>query len=179
MRSWCAMTINHATGTGLADAIVEALPASGTPRKEARMYGSLDISVSGMVAQRVRLNTIAANLANRDAAFDANGDPNPFRRKIALLAPGDPSASTRHGRAMGAHVMRIVEDMGEFRKVYDPTHAAAKPDGHPDAGYVYLPNIDPVTEQVNSMEAQRAYEANLAAAEASKAIMAQALRMLA
>lgn len=143
------------------------------------MYGSLDVSVSGMVAQRVRLNTIAANLANRDAAFDANGDPNPFRRKIALMAPGDPTARTREGRAMGAHVMDIVDDMAEFRKVYDPSHPAAKPDDHPDAGYVYMPNIDPVTEQVNSMEAQRAYEANVAAAEAAKSLVAQALRMLA
>jgi len=143
------------------------------------MYGSLDVSVSGMVAQRVRLNTIAANLANSNVPFDANGDPNPFRRKIALMAPGDPTARTREGRAMGAHVMEIVDDMGEFRKVYDPSHPAAKPDDHPDAGYVYMPNIDPVTEQVNSMEAQRAYEANVAAAEAAKSLVAQALRMLA
>jgi flagellar basal-body rod protein FlgC len=151
--------------------------ASGA--RETPMYGSLDISVSGMVAQRTRLETIAANLANRDAAFDAAGNPNPFRRRIALLAPGDPAAKTRSGRALGAHVKQIVNDMGEFRKVYDPTHPAAKPEGHPDAGYVELPNIDPVTEQVNSMEAQRAYEANLAAAEATKAMVAQALRILA
>ncbi|MGP1346390.1 MAG: flagellar basal body rod protein FlgC [Phycisphaerales bacterium] len=143
------------------------------------MYGLLDISVSGMVAQRVRLNTIAANLANRDAALDANGDPNPFRRKIALLAPGNPGAGTASGRELGAQVLEIVDDMSEFRKVFDPGNPAARPEGDPDEGYVYLPNVDPVTEQVNSLEAQRAYEANVAAAEASKALVAQALRMLA
>lgn len=143
------------------------------------MYGTLDISVSGLVAQRVRMDTIAANLANRNTILDARGDANPYRRRIAVFETGDPSASTRKGRGMGVHVSEIMLDQGDFRKKFEPDSPYAKPVGHPDAGYVYYPNIDPVTEQVSAVEAVRAYEANIAAAEATKTMMAQALRLIA
>lgn len=143
------------------------------------MYGALDISVSGMVAQRVRMDTIASNIANRDAILDAGGAPNPYRRRIAVFEPGDPAASTERGRSFGVHVASIGLDDGDFRKEWDPGNPFAKPNGHPDAGYVYYPNVDPVTESVNAVDAVRAYEANVAAAEATKAMLAQALRLLA
>lgn len=143
------------------------------------MYGSLDISVSGMIAQRTRLEAIAANIANKDAILDAQENPNAFRRRITVFAPGDPTARTREGRELGVHVAKILQDDAPPLKRYEPGSPYAKPDGHPDAGYVYYPNIDPVTENVNAIEAMRAYEANVAAAEASKTMLAQALRMLA
>jgi len=143
------------------------------------MFGGLDISVSGMVAQRTRLDTIAANLANRSTTRDAEGNPNPYRRRFAVFAEGDPTATTPAGKARGTHVAQIELDMSEFQKRYDPSHPDAKPQGHPDAGYVYLPNINPVMEQVDALDAQRAYEANIAAADATKALVSQALRLLA
>jgi flagellar basal-body rod protein FlgC len=142
------------------------------------MYGSLDISVSGMIAQRTRLNTIAANLANQNTILDANGEPNPYQRRATIFVPGDPDASSNTGRNLGVHVAEITLDDAPFRKKYEPGSPYAKPDGHPDAGYVYYPNVDPVTEQVNAMEAQRAYQANVIAAEAAKSLMAQALRLI-
>ena len=144
------------------------------------MYGSLDISVSGMIAQRVRMDTIAANIANMNVILDENGEPNPYQRRFAEFMPGDPAANTRAGRSMGVHVADIgIDDQTEPRKVWDPTSIYAKPEGHPDAGYVYYPSIDPVTEEINGLEAQRAYEANVTAAEATKSMVAQALRMIA
>ena len=142
------------------------------------MYGALDISVSGLVAQRTRMDVIAANLANRDAIVDSSGQPNPFRRRIAVFMPGDPAATNPGGRDLGVRVSSIELDQSEFRKVYDPGNPYARKKGQPDEGYVYFPNIDPVTEQVSSVEAVRAYEANVAAAEATKAMIAQALRLL-
>lgn len=143
------------------------------------MYGSLDISVSGMIAQRTRMDVIASNLANKDAVADSAGRPNPFRRKMAVFMPGDPNAANPNARQLGVHVGAIEEDQAEFRKVFDPTSPYARPEGSPDAGYVYFPNVDPVKEQVNAMDAMRAYEANATAAEATKAMMAQALRLIA
>jgi flagellar basal-body rod protein FlgC len=142
------------------------------------MYGSLDISVSGMTAQRTRLEAISANIANADAIVDPAGDPNPFRRRMVHLAPGDPTSNTPAGRAGGVHVADIELDDAPFRRVYDPTNQFAFPEGHPEAGYVMYPNIDPMIEQVNALEAARAYEANIAAAEATKTMLGQALRIL-
>lgn len=143
------------------------------------MFGSLDISVSGMVAQRERLEVIASNLARRDAPVDPNADPDSFRRLVPIFAPGDPSAISALGRERGVHMADVALDQGEFSRRYDPEHPFAQPPGSADAGYVYYPNIDPVTEQVNAIEAMRGYEANMAAAEAAKTMLAQALRIIA
>lgn len=142
------------------------------------MYGVLDISTSGMIAQRVRLNSISANIANRGSILDEKGEVNPYRRRMVHFAPGDPTAKTAEGRKMGVHVAEIEIDQAPLNMVWDPTHPYAYQSG-PNQGYVPQPNINPVTEQINALEASRAYEANVVAAEATKTMMAQVLRLLA
>lgn len=141
------------------------------------MYGSLDISTSGMIAQRNRMAVIASNIANRNVMLDERGQVNPYRRRDAMFAVGDPSASTEEGRAMGVHLAEVSIDQSPFNLHYDPDNPYAYQSG-PQRGYVPEPNIDIVTEQINAMEASRAYEANVVAAEASKAMIAQSLRLL-
>ncbi|MEM8836266.1 MAG: flagellar basal body rod protein FlgC [Planctomycetota bacterium] len=137
------------------------------------MYGALDTSVSGMVAQRVRMNTIAANLANRSTVADAQGNAAPYQRRIPIFEVGDPSAQSAEGRSSGVHVSEILLDEAPPRMVLEPNSPYADADG-----YVAYPNIDPMTEQVSIMEAARAYEANVAAAEATKSLVAQLVRLL-
>ena len=71
------------------------------------MYGSLDVSVSGMVAQRTRLAVISSNIAHADTVLDAQGNINPYKRREIMFAPGDPSAKNPHARALGVHVKAI------------------------------------------------------------------------
>ncbi|MDX2016755.1 MAG: flagellar basal body rod protein FlgC [Planctomycetota bacterium] len=142
------------------------------------MYGLLDISTSGMIAQRTRLAVSAANLANRNTVFDAQGNFSPYRARRVVFAPGDPSAQNPAARTMGVHVAQISLDQSDFNYRYDPGNPNAIQTG-PRQGYVPEPNVNPVVEQMNAMEAGRAYEANVAAAEATKAMVAQALRLLA
>lgn len=142
------------------------------------MYGSLDISASGMVAQRIRLEAISANIANRDAIFDSQGQLNPYRRRQVMFASGDPSAATPHGRAMGVHVASIAIDSSPHSLKYDPDNPHAYKSG-PMAGYIPTTGINLVVEQIDAMEAARAYEANVEAANTTKTMMAQALRLLA
>ena len=138
------------------------------------MWGALDIPTSGMVAQRIRLEAIASNIANRNAILDSQGNYNPYRRRSVEFAAGDPSAQTQAGQALGVHVAAITIDQDALRPEYDPS----SPYAHA-SGFVMVPDIDPIVQQVNAMEASRAYEANVAAAEAIKSTMAQALRLLA
>lgn len=142
------------------------------------MYGALDISTSGMIAQRTRMEVISANIANRDAILDSSGQVNPWRRRIAMFAPGDPSATTPEGRKLGVHVKEIAVNDGPPRLRWDPDSPYAYRTG-PNAGYVPSPDVDSTTEQINAMEALRAYEANVVAAEGTKQMMAQSLRLLA
>ena len=150
------------------------------------MYGALDISVSGLVAQRTRLNIHTSNIANSDALLDANGDPNPYRRRIARFAAGGPSESGRPGQTdgrLGVRVSEIALDQAPFKARWDPTHPAAAQEDDPEKGrkkgYVYMPNVDREVEMVNAIEALRSYEANIAAADATKSMMSSALRLIA
>jgi len=138
------------------------------------MYGSLDISVGGMIAQRTRMQVIAANIANANVLEDTEGNFSPYLRRATMIEPGDPTATTEQGRALGVHVadIRIVE--GSLARRYDPSHPYADKDG-----YLMVPDINPIVEQLNAMEASRAYEANVAAAETAKTMMTSALRLLA
>lgn len=70
----------------------------------------------------------------------------------------------------GVQVVRIAEDPRPFRRHYDPTHPDADGDG-----YVLLPNVDVMTEMVDLISASRAYEANVAALQAAKAMAQRAL----
>jgi flagellar basal-body rod protein FlgC len=134
------------------------------------MNGALDISTSALIAQRTRLNVITANIANQKSIINENGEYEPYRRRFAVFAPGDPA----RGSADGVHVAAIGIDAGPLRPVLEPGSPYADADG-----YVYYPNVDPVIEQMNAMEAQRAYEANITAVEATKSMFSVALRLLA
>ncbi len=138
------------------------------------MYGSLDISTSGMVAQRMRMAAISANIANTETILDSSGQLNPFRKRMVYFAPGNPSATTAAGQALGVHVASIEADESAIRPRYMPWSPYAD-----ERGYVPYPDISPEIEQINAMQAARSYEANVAAAETTKQMMAQALRLLA
>src|SRR4051794_200740 len=141
-----------------------------TPERRAGMFDVLDMGASGLTAQRVRMDTVAANVANINTTHNAKGEKVPFRRRFATLAAGDPS---RPGK-MGVHVDEIHLDPSPFQKRYEP--------GHPDAdadGNVSYPNIDLAFEMVNMMEASRAYEANVNLMEVSKAMINSSLRLIA
>jgi flagellar basal-body rod protein FlgC len=143
------------------------------------MYGSLDISTSGMIAQRTRLEVISANIANQNTLIDAEGRLNPYRRRMAMFAPGNPGASSAQGRNLGVHVAEIALDPAGPRPIrHDPGNPLAFKSG-PYKGYVAETNVNSVVENINALEAVRAYEANVMAAEAGKQMTASALRLIA
>ncbi len=133
------------------------------------MFGALDVSTSGLVAQRTRLQVIAANLANRSSLLDANGNYAPYRRRFAVLSAGQDEQG-----GPGVRVAQIQMDDAPLRKVYEPGSPYADRDG-----YVQYPNVEPAIEMVNALEATRAYEANITAAEATKSMWQTSLRLLA
>jgi flagellar basal-body rod protein FlgC len=137
------------------------------------MFGSFDVSTSALVAQRINLDTIAGNVAGAHTTRGPDGEP--YRRRIALMSPGDPAGGAD---APGVHVSAVVADPSPFPLKYDPGHPDALKSG-PNAGYVRLPNVDYSTEMVNALAASRAYEANVTVIETTKALAASSLRLLA
>jgi flagellar basal-body rod protein FlgC len=145
------------------------------------MTDSMAVSVSGLDAQRHRLNAIASNLANaqstktpgggpykrRDVVFRSAPVPSSFQRAFRQVAVG-PSAHALEG----VSVARVVEDRKPGQQIYDPHHPDADP-----KGFVRLPNVNVMEEMVNMMGASRAYEANVQAINASRAMWNKALEI--
>lgn len=138
------------------------------------MFSTLDISTSALVAQRTNLDVIAGNIAMKDVTRDEAGNPNPYRRRVALLAAGDPAK----GSAAGVHVAKIVEDPSALGLRWDPGHVDAIKEGK-EKGYVRASNVDYHTEMVNAMVAARAYEANVTVAEMAKRMMMSTISLIA
>lgn len=138
------------------------------------MFGALEVSTSGLIAQRTWMDTIAGNIANAYTTADADGNPVPYARRVALFEPTNPAGVESKA---GVHVARIVKDPSAPRLVYDPSHPHAIHGGRLD-GYVRYPNVDVGNEMVNAMLAVRAYEANVTAIEVTKDMTAASLRLL-
>ncbi|MDB5290207.1 MAG: flagellar basal-body rod protein FlgC [Phycisphaerales bacterium] len=134
------------------------------------MFDILDMGASGLQAQRTRLDTIAGNILHANTTRNERGEKVPYKRRFVVFAPGradDPSKP-------GVHVSQVGIDNSAPLKKFEP--------GHPDAdadGYVYVPNIDTAIEYVNSIEATRAYEANITMMEVSKSMFNSSLRLIA
>ena len=145
------------------------------------MFDGLEISASGLTAERMRMDVVAQNLANAQTTRGADGQP--YRRQEVVLQERTPTsgfgaalAGAMGGRTRtpgGVQVAQIAKDQTPLKRVYDP--------GHPDAdanGYVQMPNVDSVSEMVDLISAQRAYEANVTAMQAAKQMFSKTLELL-
>lgn len=141
-------------------------------------FKSMNISASGMTAERMRMDIISRNIANANTTRTAAGTP--YRRQMAVLSEVqgntfDDMLSRAMGSAItgnGVEVSAVVEDQSPFKLIYNP--------GHPDAdedGYVRMPNVDTVTEMINMISATRAYEANVTSLNSAKSMAMKALEI--
>lgn len=145
------------------------------------MTDSMAVSVSGLDAQRRRLNVIASNLANAQTTRTKEGGPYK-RRDVVFRSAPVPSAFQKAFRQVatgpathaldGVSVTRVVEDHKQGQMIYDPHH--------PDAdakGFVRMPNVNVMEEMVNMIGASRAYEANVQAINATRSMWNKALEI--
>ncbi len=123
-------------------------------------FRAMEVSASGLHAQRTRMNVASSNLANASTTRTAEGGPYKRRdvvltsRAMAADALGNVSQADRAVR--GVAVDEIIEDTSPPKLEYDP--------GHPDAdenGYVAYPNVSAIEEMVDMITASRAYEAGI------------------
>lgn len=139
------------------------------------MFRTLDISASGLAAQRLRLDIIADNVANATTTRGAGETPF-YRRYPVFAAQGDQSFASLLRKQQAAHGVRVAairEDrITPGERIYDPGHPHADQDG-----YVQMPNVNVVNEMVNMISASRAYEANVTVMNATKAMAAKALEI--
>ncbi len=161
------------------------------------IFSSIDISASGLAAQRRRMDAISQNIANVNTTRTEDGGP--YRRRIAVFEEEPKSirslrvspqsdGGTPLTKTHGAHIapfesklreqnlsgvqMREIRDDTTPEFIYDPSH----PDAN-EFGYVAMPKINVITEMVDMISASRNYEANIAALEAAKAMAKKAMEI--
>jgi flagellar basal-body rod protein FlgC len=152
------------------------------------LFDAIDISASGLSAERLRMDVTAENLANAQTTRGPNGGP--YQRREVVLQTAQPNGfATQLARATtglpgmpgmgsgqppgGVQAAGIVADATPPRQVYDP--------GHPDAnaqGYVLMPNVNPVTEMVDLIASSRSYEANVTALQTAKSMFSKTFDLL-
>ena len=123
----------------------------------------VDIAVSGLKAESLRMNVIAENIANASTTRTPSGSP--YRRQEVVL-------STKDG-VSGVSVNQIAPDLSQYKRVYQP--------GHPDAdkdGYVLMPNVELPVEMINMVTASRAYQANAAVMKRTQELNDVAMELL-
>ena len=125
-----------------------------------------EIGSTGLVAQSIRLNTTASNIANAETLEGPDGRAYRGRQVVFRTTPiqGAPGS--------GVEVANIVENDAPLRKEFKPGHPRA------DAqGYVEMPNVNPVEEMVNMISASRSYQMNIEMMNASRLLMLRTLSM--
>lgn len=144
------------------------------------IFSGMNISASGMTAERLRTDVIAQNIANANTTRTAKGGPYirknvVFREKVSAPDSFDMVMNrTVGGVGSGVKATAITDDTDtDLNLVYDPSHPDAD-----ENGYVLYPNVNVVTEMTDLIDATRAYEASATAFEASKGLAAKGLSLM-
>jgi len=131
-------------------------------------FSSMQISATGLSAERLRMDTITSNMANASTTRNADGS-GPYVRKIAVFQ----EALDDKKEMAGVKAVKIEKDNSPLRKVYDPSH----PDADKTTGYVTMPNVNVLNEMADMMVATRSYEANVDTFNALKSMFSKALEI--
>jgi flagellar basal-body rod protein FlgC len=138
------------------------------------LFRNLEISASGLTAERLRMDLISDNIANVNTTRTKEGGP--YQRKVPVFMEVLDEFINQDGKFIskpdGVKVLRIQPDGNPPKLVYDPSH----PDANAD-GYVAYPDINPVIEMVNLITASRSYEANVTAFNSAKDIFRASLQL--
>jgi flagellar basal-body rod protein FlgC len=143
------------------------------------LFGLLQISGSALLAQRERAEIAASNMANAETTRTIDGGP--YKRQNVIFAATHPLsngffstlASFTDIHTETVQVAGVVQDETAPLRRFDP--------GHPDAdttGYVSYPNVNPVEESVNLMEAARSFQMNVSAIQTTKAMITASISIL-
>lgn len=125
------------------------------------------VSAAGLRAQSLRMRVIAENIANQESTATEGGEP--YRRKLV-------SFQNVLDRELGANTVKVtgvVIDQTPFGSKFDPGHPMADADG-----YVATTNVKGIMESMDMKDAQRSYQANVSAIEASKKMLMQTIELL-
>ena len=139
------------------------------------LFAALQVSASGMQAQRTRAEALVENMANAETTRTPEGGP--YRRKDVVfsseLQESPFSAVFQSELATGVSIADITQDDSPPDMRYLPNH----PDANSE-GYVAFPKMNPATEMADLLNTTRSYQANIAAMTAVKDMITHSIDLL-
>jgi flagellar basal-body rod protein FlgC len=139
------------------------------------LFAALQVSASGMQAERTRAETLVENMANAETTRTPQGGP--YKRKDVVfsseLQESPFSAVFQNELATGVAVSDITEDNSAPELRYLPNH----PDANSE-GYVAFPKMNPAEDMADLLNTTRSYQANIAAMTAVKDMITHSIDLL-
>jgi flagellar basal-body rod protein FlgC len=155
----------------------------------------MQTAARGMEAQRRKLAAATENLANTNTSRTEDGDPYALKRVVqeASTDEGDRlqgqtrldmelrTTNNRHLEDPSSPFGRTSEAMGPTTEIeeiederleYDPSHPHAD-----EEGYVHYPDVNVAQEMARMTSANRVYEANLTAVNATKKMVRETFKI--
>ncbi len=130
----------------------------------------LNTAASALAAERMRMDVISSNIANINTTHNANGDLEPYKRKVVSFQTILDEKNQK--QVGGVSIHEIEEEESPFKMIYDPSHPDAD-----EKGYVQYPNITIEREMVDMATSKASYEANVKAIQVYKAMFNSALEI--
>ena len=134
------------------------------------MFG---IAGSALNAQAVRMNATASNLANAGTVAGSEKDAFKAKRVTFKTIMEQQPGMGDLGNQGGVRVSGISDDPKPTSRMSSPGNPSADQDG-----YVYLANVNEMTEMVEMMASARSYQNNVEVVNTARALMMKTLEMI-
>ena len=139
------------------------------------LFDSMHINASGLSLERLKLDTVSTNIANVNTTRTAEGGPYVKKEVVfeeSLKKAGSSLNGQLNTKSFGVKATEIVENKDDLVMEYNPTHPDAD-----EEGFVQMPNVNMADEMIDMITAQRTYDANVTALNASKDMLKKALEI--
>ena len=128
------------------------------------------IAGTALSAPTIRMNTTASNLANAGSVSPTEAEAFRAKRPVfrALVDQADLNAG--FNTLGGVKVKEVVDSTEPVRKVHDPSNPEAN-----DEGFIFLSNVNEVTEMVEMVAASRSFQNNVEVVTTARQLMMRTL----
>ena len=131
------------------------------------------IAGSALNAQTSRMNSTASNLANAGSVASAEKDAFRAKRVVFKTIMDQQTGKGDTGNQGGIRVSGISDDPKPVTRMSAPGNPMADKDG-----YIFLSNVNEMTEMVEMMAAARSYQNNVEVVNTARQLMLRTLEII-
>ena len=129
-----------------------------------------EIAGTALTAQTIRMNTTASNLANAGSISSTEEEAYRTKRPVFRALVEQSDLNPGFNVLGGVKVKEVVDTTDPVRKVHDPSNPEAN-----EEGFVYLSNVNEVTEMVEMVAASRSFQNNVEVVTTARQLMRRTL----